>query len=129
VSDVIVAVDWSEVHEGKLEELRVAMKAIVGFVESEETRPLAYQVFFSDDGARMTVFQVHPDSASMEDHMIVAGPHFASVKDLLTLAAIDIYGSPSETLLDQMRQKAQLLGGATVAVHQLHAGFTRFGRG
>jgi hypothetical protein len=83
-------------------------------------------VFFSVDGTRMTVLQVHPDSASMEFHMSVAGAEFAKVKDLLTLSAIDIYGRPSETLLDQMRQKAQLLGGAALAVHDLHAGFTRF---
>ena len=59
--------------------------------------------------------------------MRVAGAEFAKVKDLLTLYAIDIYGTPSEALLDQMRKKAQLLGGAALAVHDLHAGFTRFG--
>jgi len=103
------------------------MKALVEFVDANEARPLAYEVFFSDDGARMTVLQIHPDSASMEFHMRVAGAEFAKVKDLLTLTAVDIYGTPSETLLDQMRQKAQLLGGAPLAVHDLHAGFTRLG--
>ena len=58
--------------------------------------------------------------------MRVAGAEFAKVKDLLTLSAIDIYGAPSDTLLDAMRQKARLLGGAALAVHDLHAGFTRF---
>lgn len=126
MSDLIVSIDWSEVRGGKLEDLRVAMKALVDFVDANETRPLAYEVFFSSDGTRMTVFQVHPDSASMEYHMRVAGAEFAKVQDLLTLSAIDIYGTPSETLLDLMRQKAQLLGGAALAVHNLHAGFTRF---
>ncbi len=126
MSDTIVSIDWSEVRGGKLEELRVAMKALVDFVDHNETRPLAYEVFFSSDGTRMTVLQVHPDSASMEYHMRVAGAEFAKVKDLLTLSAIDIYGTPSDTLLDAMRQKARLLGGAALAVHNLHAGFTRF---
>ena len=127
VSDLIVSIDWSEVRRGKLDELRVAMKALVDFVDTREARPIAYEVFFSDDGARMTVLQVHPDSASMEYHMRVAGAEFANVKDLLRLSAVDIYGTPSETLLDQMTQKARLLGGAVVTVHHLHAGFTRFG--
>jgi hypothetical protein len=127
VSDLIVSIDWSEVREGKLEELQVAMKALVDFVNANETRPLAYEVYFSGGGTRMTVLQIHPDSSSMEHHMRVAAEGFAKVKDLLSLAAIDIYGTPSEALLDQMRQKAQLLGGATLAVHDLHAGFTRFG--
>jgi hypothetical protein len=123
---VIVSIDWSEVHEGKLEELRVAMKALVEFVDANEPRPLAYEVYLNGDGSRMTVLQIHPDPASMEYHMRVAAERFASVKDLLSLSAIDIYGTPSETLLDQMRKKAQLLGGATLMVHELHAGFTRF---
>jgi len=127
VSDLILSIDCSEVRNGKLEQLRLAMKALVDFVDANETRPLAYEVFFSDDGTRMTVVQVHPDSAAMEFHMSVAGAEFAKVKDLLTLSAIDIYGTPSATLLDQMRQKAHLLGGASLAVHDLHAGFTRFG--
>jgi hypothetical protein len=127
VSDLIVAIDSSEVHEGKLEDLQVAMKALVEFVDTNERRPLAYKVYFNGDGARMTVLQIHPDSVSMEQHMRVAATAFATVKDLLSLSAIDIYGTPSEALLDLMRQKAQLLGGATLEVHELQAGFTRFG--
>ena len=127
MSDLIVSIDWSEVHEGKLEDLQVAMKALAEFVDTNERRPLAYEVYFSGDGTRMTVLQIHPDSASMEHHMRVAATGFAKVKDLLSLSAIDIYGTPSEALLDLMRQKAQLLGGATLAVHDPHAGFTRFG--
>ena len=63
MSDTIVSIDWSEVRAGKLGELRAAMKALVDFVDNNETRPLAYEVFFSSEGTRMTVLQVHPDSA------------------------------------------------------------------
>jgi hypothetical protein len=125
VSNLILCIDWSEVHDGKLEELRVAMKSLAEFVEANESRPLAYHVYFSTDGKRMTVLQIHPDAASMEHHMRVAAAEFARVKDLVSLSAIDIYGSPSDELLDQMRKKAELLGGAALAVHELHAGFAR----
>ena len=75
----------------------------------------------------MTVVQVHPTSASMELHMLVAGPIFRKCAGLLRLRRVDFYGSPSDGLLAQMRQKAELLGGAPVLVHELHAGFARFG--
>jgi hypothetical protein len=45
----------------------------------------------------------------------------------LTLLRIDIYGKASDRLLDQMRQKAKLLGNATLSVHTLHAGLARIG--
>jgi hypothetical protein len=125
MSDFIVCIDWSEVHDGKLDQLRVAMKGLVEFVEANESRPLAYHVYFSADGKKMTVLQMHPDAASMEYHMRVAAAEFAKVKDLLSLSAIDIYGSPSDALLAQLQKKAELLGGEGVAVHEFHAGFTR----
>ena len=127
MADLIVFVDTSEVHEGKLEELRRAVAELAAFVEEQETDPIWYQIFFSDDGRLMTVLQVHPDSASMERHMEIAGPVFARFADLVVLRTIDVYGSPSEKVVDHLRRKAELLGTATVAVHDLQAGFARFG--
>lgn len=47
---------------------------------------------------------------------------------MVNLSRMDFYGTPSPAVLDQMRQKAQLLGDAPVDVNELHAGLTRFGR-
>lgn len=127
MADPIVFVDTSEIREGKLEELRRAVAELAEFVEENEADPISYQVFFSHDGRFMTVVQVHPDSTSMERHLEVAGPVFARFADLLVLRTVDIYGSPSEKVAEQLRRKAELLGTATVAVHELQAGFARFG--
>jgi hypothetical protein len=127
VTEQIVVVDTSEISEGKLDELRRAVAELAEFVEANEADPFSYQVFFTDDGGWMTVLQVHPDSESMERHMEIAGPVFARFADLLVLKTIDIYGSPSEKVLEQLRRKAELLGTATVTVHDREAGFSRFG--
>jgi hypothetical protein len=98
----------------------------VAFVESNEPRPILYDIYLDEDGTRMTVVQVHPDSESMEYHMTVAGPAFAGFAELVTLSTLDVYGEPSEELLEQLRRKVQMLGTATVEVHRLQAGFARF---
>jgi hypothetical protein len=126
MSDVIVYVDTSDVREGALEELKAAIKELVDFVEANEPRLIVYNVYLSDDGTRMTVVHVHPDSASLEYHMEVAGPVFRRFVDLVTLSSIHFYGEPSEKLLKQVREKARLLGHGAVVVDALHAGFTRF---
>ncbi|MCD6021100.1 MAG: hypothetical protein K0R20_810 [Actinomycetia bacterium] len=126
MADPFIVVDSSEIREGKREELERGIAELAAFVEANETNPLSYQVFFGDDGRVMTVLQVHPDSASMERHMELAGPVFAKFADLVVLRTIDIYGSPSEKVLEQLRRKAELLGTATVTVHDRRAGFTRF---
>jgi hypothetical protein len=127
MGEPLIVVDTSEIRVGKREELQRGIAELAAFVETNEPEPISYQVFFSEDGRMMTVLQVHPDSASMERHIEVAGPVFARFADLLVLRTVDIYGSPSEKVVEQLRRKAELLGTATVAVHDRQAGFARFG--
>ncbi len=127
MTDPLVSIDVSEIHEGRLGELEKAMRELVEFVDAKETQPVLYSVYFNPDNTRMTVLQVHPDSASMEFHMDVAGSTFRGLSELLTLLRIDIYGMASERLLDQMRAKARMLGNAALVVHEPHVGFARFG--
>jgi len=127
MSDAIVYVDTSDVREGALEELKAAIRELVDFIDANEPRIIAYNVYFTDDGSRMTVVHVHPDSASLEYHMEVAGPVFRQFVELVTLSSIHVYGETSEKLLKQLHEKARLLGRDAVVVPALHAGFTRFG--
>jgi hypothetical protein len=125
MSDPIVVIDVSEVREGRLEELKTGLMELAQFVEANEADPIAYNIYFDDKETRMSVVQVHPSSASMEFHMEVAGPVFRKLAEFVTLLRVDFYGMPSDRLLEQMRQKAQLLGNAPVVVNELHAGFSR----
>jgi quinol monooxygenase YgiN len=125
MSDAIVYIDTSDVRDGAVEALKAGMNELVEFVDANEPRLIAYNVYFSDDGTRMTVVHVHPDSASLEYHMEVAGPIFRRLVDLVNLTSIHIYGAPSERVLTQAHEKARLLGRGAVVVDALHAGFTR----
>jgi quinol monooxygenase YgiN len=126
-TDPLVVIDSSEIREGKIDELKAALTQLVEFVEANEAEPIAYSIYLDEDGSRMTVMQIHPSSASMEFHLRLAGPIFQKFTDLLVLSRVDFYGTPSDALLEQMRQKAGLLGNAPVVVNELHAGFARFG--
>jgi quinol monooxygenase YgiN len=122
----LVVIDVSDVVEGKLEEVRAAIRELAAFVEANEPEPIAYWVYLSEDDTRMTVLQVHPDSASMEYHMKAGAAAFAKFKGLITMSSMDVYGTPSEELLDLLQQKARMLGTPRVGVHPAHAGFSRF---
>jgi hypothetical protein len=125
-ADPIVAIDSSEIREGKIDELKTGLKELVEFVEANEAEPIAYNIYIDQGESRMTVMQIHPSSASMELHMKLAGPIFRRFADLVVLSRVDFYGTPSDALLEQMRQKAELLGDARVVVNELHAGVARF---
>jgi hypothetical protein len=127
MSEPIIYVDLSEVREGKLEDLKTAIRGLAGFIEANEPGLIAYNVYLTEDGTRISVVHIHRDSASLEFHMKVAGPAFPEFVQFVRLLRIEIYGKVSDDLLEQMRQKARLLGDGTVSVHNLHAGFARFG--
>ncbi len=127
MSQALIYVDTSDVREGALDELKSAIEELADFVEKSEPQLISYNVYFSDDGSQMTVVHVHADSASLDDHMEVAGPRFGKFADLLTLSSIHIYGEPSDKALGQLQDKVRLLGSGAVIVHAPHAGFGRFG--
>ena len=121
----IVYVDTSEVRLGQLNNLKLAMNDLVQFVEANEPRLLAYNVYFTDDDTRMTVLHISPDSAALEAHMKIAGPKFPPIADFINMLAIDLYGRPDATLVEQFQRKAEMLGSGIVRVHDLEAGFAR----
>lgn len=125
MSNLIVYVDRSEVRDGKLDELKAAMTELVDFVEANEPEILSYNVYFSDDGTQMTVVHMHANSASLAYHMEVAGPKFPPIGEFIELEAIDVYGRPSEDLIQQLREKAATLGSGRISVHDLHQGLDR----
>src|SRR6187431_2509338 len=126
MNDLIYYVDISIIQKGKLNELKNAVQDLVEFVNLNESRPIAYNIYFNEDGTQMTLMQIHPDSASLEFHLEIAGPVFQRFKDLIQLSTIQIYGKPSDNLLNQLQRKAQMLGNAKVVVHDFQSGFSRF---
>ena len=121
----IVYLDTSVIRDGKLEELKVAMKGLAAFVKDNVPQLISYGFFLDERQGQMTVLAVHPDSASLEFHMNVGSAEFRKFRDLIDLSRIEVYGRVSEAVLERLHQKARMLGRGTVAVHEFHAGFAR----
>src|SRR5262245_28270028 len=128
MTELLIAVDHSEIREGKLDAVKATAAELAEFVEANEPETIAYSIYVDDEARRMTVVQIHPSSDSMELHMELAAPVFRKFAGLLELTRVDFYGTPSPELLRRMRQKSELLGGAPVVVNELRTGFARFGR-
>ena len=125
MGDFIAYLDTSEVRPGKLEELKTAMAELARFVELNEPRIINYAVYFSEDGAMMSVLHFHPDVASLEFHLQVAGSQFPPIAPLIHMQKIELFGRPGDDLVDQLKAKARLLGTGKVVIRDLHAGFAR----
>jgi hypothetical protein len=120
----LVYVDTSEVRPGALARLREAIRDLARVVEASVPRIVSYNAYFDASGQRMTVVHVHPDSASLEQHLQAVAPHLAPFKDLLRLRSIVVYGEVGPSVRARLEEKTRLLGG-TIEIHAVHAGFLR----
>jgi hypothetical protein len=125
MSEPIVYIDRSQVRDGKLEQLKLAIRDLVAFIDANVPRAMTYRIYLNESGGQMTVVQIHPDSTSLEFHMRVGAPEFSKFKDLIRLSSIDVYGEPSDALRKQLEDKVRMLGAGAVSVHKLQAGFMR----
>jgi len=129
-SEPIVYIDHSDIREGALDELKAGVQRLVDFIDAREPQLITYGFYIDDEAAKMTVVAVHPGSASLELHLDIGGAEFGKLAHLLTLTAIECYGRPSESSLDQLRRKAAALGdGGTVVSIGRFAGFAHLTSG
>lgn len=117
----LVYVDRSEIRPGRADELEAAARRLVEYVATSERRALSYGIYFSPDRSTMTVVHVHADAGSLERLMTLIAPQLTPFRELLQLRSIDVFGSPTDAVLAQLRDKANLLGGA-ITVHGRVAG-------
>ena len=113
------------IKPGKTEEARNHIAELVDFVETNEPRMIAFHCFFDEEGSKLTIVQVYPDSASMEFHMEVNAKHFTTAFDYLeSQLSEEFYGPISETLASELAKWDR----TNVAVTRMplhEGGFTR----
>ena len=124
-AELIVYIDHSDIHEGRIEELKEGIRRLVGVIEVLEPRLVAYGFHLDEVTGRMTVTAVHPDSRSLELHLEIGKEEFRSLADMITLRQIEVYGSISDRAHEMLEQKATMLGGSSVTVTERFGGFAR----
>jgi hypothetical protein len=124
--ETIVYIDYSDIRDGKVNEIRAGVLELVAFVEAHEPQLIAYGFYVDEEADQMTVVAVHPDSASLELHMEAGGPEFRKLAHLISLRSIEVYGRVSNRALQMLEEKAARLGdGGRVVVREPYAGFRR----
>ena len=115
-------------EQGILDELLAPPRVpgLVDFIQAGEPRLLAFNEYTNAERTEVTVVQVHPDAASMEAHMeIVRERAQAAYADTLDATVrIQVFGQPTEAILETLRQQAG--SGVEIRVNGEHlGGFTR----
>ncbi|MGW8181156.1 MAG: hypothetical protein ACWGQW_20695 [bacterium] len=103
---LIYSSTW-KIKDGRLEDYKQFTKRFMSLIEQKEPQLIAFYIFFNEDETELTSIQVHPDAASMDFHMQVVDQvlgedmrEWVERADFIEPRHIEIFGAPSETLLE-----------------------------
>jgi hypothetical protein len=126
MSEPFIFIATNRLKEGALDRERERVPELCDFIAASEPRLIAFNEYVNEDGTEVGVVQVHPDGDSFEFHMAVvrerAQRAYAETLDATT--NIQVYGTPSDTILELLGQQAGSGIPLSVKPHHL-GGFTR----
>jgi hypothetical protein len=123
MSGPLIFISHSRVKPGKLQAYQAHCKQATELVESEEPRMIAFNSYASEDGTDVSTVQVHPDSESLDVHVKI---FFEKLQDrafqALDSYEINVYGTPSDAVLESLGQMPSQMPGLRVRVLPVHHG-------
>jgi quinol monooxygenase YgiN len=121
-----IVIATNRLKPDRLDAERDRVPGLVEFVEANEPRLIAFNEYVNEAGDEVTVVQVHPDAESMEAHMRIVRDRAqeAYAQTLDATVRIQVFGEPTQAILDTLRQQAG--SGVEISVNGEHlGGFTR----
>ena len=126
MSEPFIFIATNKLRDGKLEDERRRVPGLCEFIEASEPRLIAFNEYANEDGTEVGVVQVHPNADSFELHMGVVRERAerAYAETLEATTRVHVFGTPSRSVLEMLRQQAG--SGVALSVKPYHlGGFTR----
>lgn len=123
MSGPLIFISHSKVKAGKLETYQAHCKTATELVESDEPRMIAFNTYASEDGTEVSTVQVHPDSDSLDIHLKLFTEKLSDrAFEALDSYEINVYGRPSDAVLQFLGQMPSQMAGLRVRILPLHEG-------
>jgi len=126
MAEPFIFINTYAIQPGKLDAYKQRFQRTAKVVEDNEPRMLYFACHVSEGGAEATTVQIHVDADNMALHMQLVGEHIEAAREFVDFSSmsIRIYGSPTDALLDQMRELSG--AGVDVTVSRPAIAFDRF---
>lgn len=122
MSEPLIFIFTVSIKEGKLDGYETFLKKLGEFLQANEPRLIAQEVYVNEDGTEATAVLVQPDADSMEFHLQLLADW--SYEEFLDTKSIEVYGKLSDALLAMFSQYAEW--GVPVTFKRHLSGFNRF---
>jgi len=110
MSEPIVFISHSTVKEGRLEDLKDFLRAGATVLEAEKPGTVAFLAYANEEGSQLSIVHVFPDADAMDLHLQGVDERAGAADEFIQTQGYEIYGAPSETVLETMRRFASTEG-------------------
>jgi len=121
----IVFISHSRVKAGSLEGLRDFLATGAPLLQTDKPRTLAFLPYLNEDGTELSIVHLFADSESFAIHLDGVAERSAAADAFIETTGFEIYGRPSDGVLEAMRQAAAQSGVSLRLEHESLAGFLR----
>lgn len=104
MSEPIVFISHSRIKEGKLDGFKQYNRPGAEWIEANKPDTVAFLVYVNEDGTEVSIIHVFPDGDAMSLHMQGVGDRAKGAYEFLEPVSIEIYGTPTEAVLEMMKQ-------------------------
>jgi quinol monooxygenase YgiN len=127
MSGPIVFISHNTVKDGKLEGFREAFGEVADAVNADKPGTVVYLAFADEGGSQVSVVHVFPDAVAMGQHLHGVQERMAKAVGFIQTTGYEIYGAPSEPVLEAMRGFAEAEGVPLQVQRGYLGGYLRLG--
>jgi quinol monooxygenase YgiN len=106
MSEPIVFISNQRIKEGKLDEYKQSYRENIELIKADKPGTVAHLAYINEDGSEVSMVHVFPDAESMDLHMQGVGERAKKAFEFMEIISYEIYGRPSDTVLEMMQQIA-----------------------
>jgi quinol monooxygenase YgiN len=128
MSGPIVFISHNTVKDGKLEGFREAFGEVADALDAEKPGTIVYLAFADEGGSQVSVVHVFPDAEAMGRHLQGVQERMAKAVGFILTTGYEIYGAPSNPVLEAMRGFAEAEGVPLQVQHGYLGGYLRPGK-
>jgi quinol monooxygenase YgiN len=129
MSEPIIFISHFRVKEDKLDGLKQFSQEAAKHLQAEKPRTLVFLPYLNENSTQMTIVHVFADAESMDLHFQGAEERSGRAYEYIDPDGWEIYGKPSEPVLEKMRQFASSAGVTLIVQPDRLSGFLRITSG
>ena len=106
MSEPVVFISHFGIKEGTLDDLRRLSEEVIESLREAKPQTVLYLAYLDEEGTEVSFLHAFPDAESMDLHFDGADERAKAAYQYLEPRGWEIYGRPSEVVVESMRQAA-----------------------